>query len=80
MKKFIAIAAPCARFFYLRSSAIVVPAASAEKIAAALNAAKYQTKPGEKWYVYESEFIYDFINKQIKTYRTGHNIKVYTRG
>lgn len=80
MQKFIAIALPDAQFFYLRSSAIVVPAASAEKIAAALNAAKYQIKPGEKWHVYESESIDNYINKQIKTYRTGRNIKVYTRG
>ena len=80
MQKFIAITTPGTEFLFRRSSAIVTPAASAEKIAAALNAAKYQIKPGEKWHVYENEYIDDYINKQIKTYRTGHNIKVYTRG
>jgi len=76
-KKFIAIA-PIGKEFYFRSSTMIAtPTASAEKIAKALNNAKYLLKDGETWHVYDNDSYYNGnICKQIKSYRTGHSLKV----
>lgn len=78
-KYFIAISAKGAEFMYKRDSAIAVPASSAAKIAEALNKSNYQLKPGQVWHIHENDsYLNDFITKEIKSYKPGHNIKVYS--
>jgi len=76
-KKFIAIAPIGTEFLFRRSSAIAIPTASAEKIAKALNNAKYQIKQGETWHIYDNDaYMDEYIERQIKSYKAGRNIKV----
>lgn len=55
MKKFIAKAVTGREYLYDRYSAHMVPAASANRICSALNAARYRLKDHETWHVYEYE-------------------------
>lgn len=74
----IAIAAAGAEFMYKRDSLIKVPAASAAKIAEALNKSNYQLKPGQIWHVYENDgYKNSLTTKEIKSYKPGRNIKIY---
>lgn len=71
-KNFIAITKTGTEFLFNRSSMIAVPAASAEKIAAALNNVNYRIKAGEKWHVYENDYYLNgYITNQIKAFRNG---------
>ena len=52
---FIAITKEGKEFFYKSATRIAVPKRSAQRIANALNNAKYKITEGEKWHVYETE-------------------------
>ena len=75
VKKFIAIAPAGKEFLFNKNSMIGCPAASASKIAAALNKIGYKLKPGLIWHVYDNDFYYnDFILTYIKSYNGRGNI------
>ena len=79
-KKFVAIAPKGQEYIYKRSSMIGAPAASAQRIADALNANNYQLQPGFIWHIYDNDFITnDYIFRTASIYKNKLRIRGLNR-
>lgn len=81
MKKyFLAISCKGSEFMFRRSDGIAVPAASAKKIRDQLNKIRFKlSSDTQVWEIHENNSYYNnFIDYEIKSYKPGKNIKLYT--
>ena len=77
--RFIAVTNEGTEYMYKRSTMIAVPSSSASVIADILTRNHYKIAEGEKWHVYDNDYYTDsFIKGEIRSFRKGHNIKVYS--
>ena len=76
---FIAITTPGSEYLYNRASMIKVSPGKAKHIAAALNAASYELKAGQIWYVYTADSNADlmYCARQARDYKSKVIISEY---